>query len=196
MSHDEREAVGLHGRAYQLGGVTPAEPSRHLAGWHGVDVGAVQGEVPDPESHYRGRRRGRHPCPQRLRPCLRRTVRLAGRGASAVLTCVWADRVGTSEEAMTGVRVGHVQCGDVFARFQVNTPCRVVSDTRPGQSTSRGESRSGICRLANAPGHRQSSHAATNTVSRTAASWVMLPASASSSKESTRAPLLLLASKI
>jgi hypothetical protein len=62
--------------------------------------------------------------------------------------------------------------------------------------TSAAESGSGVCRLANAPGRRHSSQAATNTVSTTAASWVMLPASAPSSKESTRAPLLLLASKI
>jgi hypothetical protein len=65
-----------------------------------------------------------------------------------------------------------------------------------GYPTSREETGGGVWRLANAPGRRHSSQAATKIVSMTAASWVMLPASAPSSRESTSAPLLLLASKI
>jgi hypothetical protein len=74
--------------------------------------------------------------------------------------------------------------------------CSAVTVACDRYPTSRGESRSGMRRLANTPGRRQSSHAATNTVNMTAASSVMLPASAPSKRESTKAPLLLLASKI
>jgi hypothetical protein len=77
-----------------------------------------------------------------------------------------------------------------------STACCIRSGLPRFYRTSTEESGSGVCRLANAPGRRHSSQAATNTVSTTAASWVMLPASAPSSKESTRAPSLLLASKI
>ena len=83
----------------------------------------------------------------------------------------------------------------------LNKTCQPASDNRHDQAgrghpTSRGGSEGGVWRLAKAPGRRHSSHAAIKIVSMTAASWVMLPASAPSSKESTRPPLLLLASKI
>jgi hypothetical protein len=65
-----------------------------------------------------------------------------------------------------------------------------------GYRTSRAQSGSGYLTFGQCAGMSPQQPAAMSTVSMAAASWVLLPPSAPSSTESTRALLLLLASKI
>jgi len=119
-------------------------------------------------------------------------------------------RVGTGEEAMASVRVGHVQCGDVFARFQVSAQYVPISwqqrnDRLSNLAASPSQHYASprlhhdldatyayalvICEIKSALG-RQSSLSCVSTTTGTPRGWVTFHPSAKSnnSRPTTNAP--------